>query len=113
MANNNANLSGTAFSGFPGGYDLGNASFIRLYFLNKKKYRFYLVPGVGNVAPATVGTATMGTSGISTLGANLPHVDPNTFQGTVHWGPDQVMTGAQAGQLPFGGAATGFGTGSI
>jgi hypothetical protein len=59
-----------------------------------------------------MGTAGFGTGGVGTLGANLPHVDPNNFQGTVHWGPEQMMSGLQAGQLPLGGAATGFGGGS-
>jgi len=42
----------------------------------------------------------------------LPPVNPNTFQGTVHWGPEQVITGSQAGQLPAGGVATGTGIGN-
>jgi hypothetical protein len=49
--------------------------------------------------------------GTNTLGANLPTVNPNNFQGTVHWGPEQVNPGSQAGQLPAGGAATGTGIG--
>ena len=70
-------------------------------------YRFCLVHGVGNVAPATIGT-----SGIGTLGGYLPQVDPNHFQGTVHWGPEKVISGAQVGQSPPNGAIAGFYTGS-
>ena len=46
-----------------------------------------------------------------TLGTNLPHVDPNNFPGTVHFGPSTVLApGAQI--MPGGGVfnpnASGF-----
>ena len=69
------------------------------------------MPGVGNVAPAATGTANIGIPSNSMLGANLPHVDPNNFQGTVHWGPQQVISGSQVSQFPPAGGAAGFGTG--
>jgi hypothetical protein len=78
---------------------------------NIKKYLFHLVPGVGNVAPATVGAMGAGTMGADILGANLPHVDPNNFPGTVHWGPESAMSGAQIGQLPPGAGLAGSGAG--
>ncbi len=111
MANNSGNSSNTAFSGFPGGHDSGKTSFGRLEFLNYETSLFYLVPGVGDIAPATTGTASTGIAGAGTLGANLPHVDPNTFQGTVHWGPDQALAGPPPGLLPPGGGAAGASTG--
>ena len=74
-----------------------------------QKSLFSSVPGVGNVAPAATGTASTNSTGASTLGANLPHVDPNNFQGTVHWGPEQVISGSQVGQLPPSGGAAGSG----
>lgn len=77
-----------------------------------KNSLFSSVPGVGNVAPAATGTASTSSTGASTLGANLPHVDPNHFQGTVHWGPEQVISGSQVGQVPPSGGAAGSGTGS-
>ncbi len=52
-----------------------------------------------------------GTMGAGILGANLPHVDPNNFPGTVHWGPESAMSGAQIGQLPPGAGLAGSGTG--
>ncbi len=58
------------------------------------------MPGVGDVPPATAGFASGEAAGASTLGANLPHVNPNNFPGTVHWGPETVVSGPQAGQLP-------------
>jgi hypothetical protein len=54
-----------------------------------------------------------GTQVPITLGANLPHVDPNNFQGTVHWGPEQVMSVPPGGQLPLSGGAASSGTGFI
>jgi len=78
-------------------------------FLNKKKCIFFSsVPGVGNVAPAATGIANTGNAGVATLGANLPHVDPNNFPGTVHWGPEQTVSAAQ---IPFAQLGAGFGTG--
>ncbi len=86
---------------------------MRIIFLIKKCVVFSSVPGVGNLAPAATGFANTGAAGTSTLGANLPHVDPNNFPGTVHWGPEQTMTGSQIGQIPSGNPAAGSGTGSI
>jgi len=79
-------------------------------FLNKKNIFFYLVPGAGNFPPAATGFPNTGTP--ITLGANLPHVDPNNFQGIVHWGPERVVSGLPPGQLPLGGGgAVSGGTG--
>jgi hypothetical protein len=97
MANNSSNSGNTAFSGFAGGHDSGKTSFI---ILEIKNYLLYLVPGVGDVPPATAGFASGEALGANTLGANLPHVNPNNFPGTVHWGPETVVSGPQVGQLP-------------
>ena len=61
---------------------------------------FYLAPvGIAPVFDPNV----IGSGVVHTLGSDLPSVNPNTYPGTVHFGPSTTVVGHGVGQvLPSG-----------